>query len=117
MKAFAAGAFLAAVGVLLGAFGAHGLRDIGVTRLGYWTTATHYLFVAALGVMLTGLFDRGARVPDLGPATVLLVGVSLFCGSLYAMGLGGARWLGAITPVGGIALVAGFLWLGVRSLR
>ncbi len=116
MRAFPAGAFLAAIAVLLGAFGAHGLRDVGPTRLAWWTTATHYLFVAAFGLMLAGLFDRGQRIPTSGPATALLAGAVLFSGSLYAMGLGAPRWLGAITPIGGVALVAGFVWLGLRSL-
>ncbi len=114
MNAFAAGAILAAIGVLFGAFGAHALRDIGAVRLGWWSTATQYLFVAAFGIMLSGLFDRSQRIGT-GPATALLVGALLFCGSLYTMGLGGPRWLGAVTPFGGIALVAGFAWMAVRA--
>jgi len=116
VNAFAVGGFLAALGVLLGAFGAHTLRDIGATRLGWWTTATQYLFVAALGIMLSGIFDRVQRIGS-GPATALLAGAILFSGSLYAMGLGGPRWLGAVTPFGGIALVAGYVWMGVCALR
>jgi uncharacterized membrane protein YgdD (TMEM256/DUF423 family) len=115
MNAFAAGAFLGGVGVLLGAFGAHALRDIGAARLAWWTTATQYLFVAAFGMMLSGLFERSQRI-GFGPATALLTGAVLFSGSLYAMGLGGPRWLGAITPLGGIGLVAGFVWMGIRAL-
>lgn len=115
MTAFSAGAFLAGLGVLLGAFGAHVLRDIGPARLAWWNTATQYLFVAAFGTMLSGLLDRTQRM-GWGPATALLVGALLFSGSLYAMGLGGPRWLGAVTPMGGIALVVGFVWMGVRGL-
>jgi uncharacterized membrane protein YgdD (TMEM256/DUF423 family) len=115
VSAFAAGAFLAAVGVLLGAFGAHALRDLAAARLAWWATATQYLFIAAFGIMLSGLFDRAQRLGS-GPATALLAGAVLFSGSLYTMGLGGPRWLGAVTPFGGIALVAGFVWMGVRAL-
>ena len=115
MIAFAAGAFLGAVGVLMGAFGAHVLRDIGAARLAWWTTATQYLFVAAFGIMLSGLFDRVQKIGS-GPATALLAGAILFSGSLYTMALGGPRWLGAVTPFGGIALVAGFVWMGTRAL-
>ncbi len=116
MSVFSAGAFLAGSGVLLGAFGAHLLRNIGAARLGLWTTATQYLFVAAFGIMLSGLFDRSQRLGS-GPATVLLIGASLFCGSLYAMGLGAPRWLGAVTPFGGASLVLGFAWMAVRAWR
>ncbi len=116
MNVFAGGAFLAGTGVLLGAFGAHALRGIGEARLALWTTATQYLFVAAFGIMLSGLFDRSQRIGP-GPATALLIGVVLFCGSLYALALGAPRWLGAITPLGGVSLVVGFLWMGVRAWR
>jgi uncharacterized membrane protein YgdD (TMEM256/DUF423 family) len=115
MNAFAAGAFLAGAGVLLGAFGAHVLREVGAARMAWWATATQYLFVAAFGLMLTGLLERSQRIGS-GPAIALLAGAALFSGSLYAMGLGGPRWLGAITPFGGISLLVGFLWLGVRAL-
>jgi uncharacterized membrane protein YgdD (TMEM256/DUF423 family) len=115
MNAFAAGGFLAAMGVLMGAFGAHALRHIEPPRLAWWTTATQYLFVAAFGIMLSGLFDRSQQLGR-GPATALLAGAVVFSGSLYTMALGGPRWLGAVTPVGGILLVGGFAWMGVRAL-
>jgi uncharacterized membrane protein YgdD (TMEM256/DUF423 family) len=115
MNAFAAGGFLAAIGVLLGAFGAHALRHLEPPRLAWWTTATQYLFIAAFGIMLSGLFDRAQRIGR-GPATALLLGAMLFSGSLYTMASGGPRWLGAVTPVGGIFLVAGFVWMGARAL-
>ncbi len=113
---FAVGALLAAMGVLLGAFGAHALSGLPAQALGWWHTATQYLFVAAFGVMLAGLFDR-ARPLARSPAVALLAGALLFCGSLYAMALGAPRWLGMVTPLGGLALVAGFAWLAVRALR
>ncbi len=116
MNAFALGAFATAIAVSLGAFGAHALRDIGALRLGWWATATQYLFVAAFGLMLFGLYQRG-RLPLLGPATLLVLGILFFSGSLYVMGLGGPRWLGAVTPIGGVCLIAGFLWMGVLALR
>ncbi|HEY5284854.1 MAG TPA: DUF423 domain-containing protein [Polyangia bacterium] len=116
MSAFAAGALTAALGVLLGAFGAHGLGDIGAARTAWWTTATHYLFISALGMMLWGLYDRTSGVLT-GPCAALLVGALFFSGSLYAMGLGAPRWLGAITPIGGVALVVGFLWIALRAAK
>jgi uncharacterized membrane protein YgdD (TMEM256/DUF423 family) len=66
--------------------------------------------------MLFGLHHR-TRLPLLGPATLLVLGALFFSGSLYVMGLGGPRWLGAVTPVGGLCLIAGFLWIGMLALR
>jgi uncharacterized membrane protein YgdD (TMEM256/DUF423 family) len=114
--AFALGAFVTALGVLLGAFAAHALSALPATELGWWHTGTRYLFVGAVGMMLWGLFDR-TPLSWLGPCTFLGLGVLLFSGSLYAMALGGPRLLGAITPMGGILLVVGFVYMGVQSLR
>jgi uncharacterized membrane protein YgdD (TMEM256/DUF423 family) len=116
MNAFALGAFTAALAVILGAFGAHALGGSGAVRLAWWATATQYLFVAAFGLMLFGLYHR-TRYTLASPATALLLGEVLFSGSLYVMSLGGPRWLGAITPVGGLALITGFLWIGLVALR
>jgi uncharacterized membrane protein YgdD (TMEM256/DUF423 family) len=114
--AFALGALLAGLGVVLGAFGAHVLAALPAGHLAWWHTGTQYLFVAAFGVMLDGLHQRSA----LGlrrPAALLGLGATFFSGSLYAMALGGPRWLGLITPLGGLAPLAGFGWLGVRAWR
>ena len=116
MNAFALGAFGAALGVVLGAFGAHALSALPATNLAWWNTGTHYLFIAAIGIMLYGLFERTPWTLA-SPTSVLLLGVLLFSGSLYAMALGAPHWLGAITPLGGLSLVAGFLWIGLRAMR
>ena len=115
LNAVALGAFTAALGVLLGAFGAHALSALPAANLAWWNTGTQYLFIAATGMMVSGLFER-TRLTILCPSTVLVLGVLLFSGSLLAMTLGAPRWLGMITPLGGISLVAGFLWMGVRAL-
>ena len=115
LNAMALGSFTAALGVLLGAFGAHALSALPATNLAWWNTGTHYLFIGAIGMMVSGIFER-TRLTILCPSTVLALGVLLFSGSLYAMTLGAPRWLGMITPLGGISLAAGFLWLGVRAL-
>jgi uncharacterized membrane protein YgdD (TMEM256/DUF423 family) len=112
---FALGAFMAALGVGLGAFGAHALGDVGPARTAWWTTATHYWFISALGVMAWASLRRDA-VP-VGPTAMLIVGATLFSGTLYTMALGGPRWLGAVTPIGGVALIAGFAWMGLRALQ
>jgi uncharacterized membrane protein YgdD (TMEM256/DUF423 family) len=116
VKTFAVGAALAALGVLLGAFGAHALSRLPAQALGWWHTATQYLFVAAFGIMLGGLAFRDWSLLR-SPGVALLAGVLLFSGSLYAMALGAPRWLGMITPLGGLSLIAGFVWLAVAALR
>jgi uncharacterized membrane protein YgdD (TMEM256/DUF423 family) len=115
LHGFALGAFTASLGVLLGAFGAHALSALPAANLAWWNTGTQYLFIAAFGMMLHGLFER-TPLTVLCPSTVLVLGIVLFSGSLFAMTLGAPRWLGMITPLGGISLVAGFLWMGLRAL-
>jgi uncharacterized membrane protein YgdD (TMEM256/DUF423 family) len=115
-NAFSLGAFMAGAGVLFGAFGAHALSWLPPARLAWWHTSTQYLFIAAFGIMLYASFQRTTLRPR-SPVFVLAMGALLFCGSLYAMALGAPRWLGMVTPVGGLALVSGFVWMGVSSLR
>jgi uncharacterized membrane protein YgdD (TMEM256/DUF423 family) len=104
--------------VALGAFGAHGLRpEIGETALGWWKTAAQYHLAHALALVLTGLLQlRGVPVEAAGWA--FLAGSLVFSGTLYALTLGAPRWLGAITPLGGLGLLAGWLLLAwaARSL-
>jgi uncharacterized membrane protein YgdD (TMEM256/DUF423 family) len=111
--------------VALGAFGAHGLQARlavaadGAKRLGWWQTSAQYHLLHALALGVVALV--AARVPlarFAGGAFVL--GTLLFSGSLYVMALGGPRWLGAITPLGGLSLLAGWgllAWCGVVLSR
>lgn len=115
MTTFSLGCLFAALSIVLGAFGAHGLSGLDPVRLGWWATASQYHFVGSVGLLATGLLDGGRALR--GPATAFVAGILLFSGSLYAMTLGAPRWLGAITPVGGLALITGFVWLGVRGLK
>lgn len=104
-----------ALGVLLGAFGAHGLRD-RVTDphlLEVWDTAARYHLVHALAIGLVAAHPR--RPAAAGVAFV--VGILLFSGSLYAMTLTGARALGAITPFGGLSFIAGWVLLAALPTR
>lgn len=94
-------AISAALAVAAGAFGAHGAagpQEADWLRTGGLYQLVHA--VAALAIMET------AR----GPAIMLLIGGGLFAVTLYAMALGGPRWLGAVTPLGGTLLIAGWLW-------
>ncbi|HKO47671.1 MAG TPA: DUF423 domain-containing protein [Polyangiaceae bacterium] len=103
------GAACAALGVGLGAFGAHGLRGmVGEAQLVLWETATRYWLLGALGMLLFGIF-QSSRSKSAAPGWLLLLGSTLFAGSLYGLALGAPRLLGAITPFGGLGLIAGFL--------
>jgi uncharacterized membrane protein YgdD (TMEM256/DUF423 family) len=113
--ALIAGALLAALGVALGAFGAHGLRGLLTPEaLGWWQTAVQYQLWHALGLLAIG----AARLDGLrAAAALLLAGTLVFSGSLYAMALTDLRWLGAVTPVGGALMIGGWLLLAWRLAR
>jgi len=111
--------------VLLGAFGAHALKsslsalDDGAIRLGWWQTASQYhlLHALALGVAAAAA-DRTPALPLAGAAgACFALGTLVFSGSLYAMTLTGFRPLGAVTPVGGLLLAAGWLCLALGAAR
>ena len=95
--------------VILGAFGAHGLKTVLTQNgtAGLWEKAVFYHFIHA--VMLFVLAER--KPPAVGPWWCFLAGIVAFSGSLYLLALTGAHWLGAITPVGGLGFLAGWLWL------
>lgn len=106
-----------AVAVALGAFGAHGLKNlVSLQQLEWWHTATLYLFVHALGLLLVGLLIR-LNYATQTTAWLLQTGIIIFAGSLYAMTLGAPRWFGAITPIGGVLMIAGWLWLAISTFR
>ena len=106
-----------AIAVALGAFGAHGLESrVSIQQLEWWQTATLYLFVHALGLLLVGLLIH-LKYMTQTTAWLLQIGIIIFAGSLYAMTLGAPRWFGAITPIGGILMIAGWLWLAVSMFR
>jgi uncharacterized membrane protein YgdD (TMEM256/DUF423 family) len=112
----AAGAALGCVGVILGAFGAHALKgQVSVEALGWWQTAVQYQMWHALAVVGLGL-SRCGRQAFL-PAMLFVAGVVIFSGTLYAMALGAPRWLGAITPLGGLLLISGWALLGWRAVQ
>ena len=106
-----------AIAVALGAFGAHGLEGrVSIQQLEWWHTATLYLFVHALGLLLVGLLIRLKYITQT-TAWLLQIGIVIFAGSLYAMTLGAPRWFGAITPIGGVLMIAGWLWLAVSAFK
>jgi uncharacterized membrane protein YgdD (TMEM256/DUF423 family) len=113
------GAVLGFLGVAAGTFGAHGLERVTVEAkaLGWWSTGVLYHLVHALALLAVGLAATAAGAGD-RPSRALTVaawsftaGVLVFSGSLYAMALGAPRWLGAITPLGGVAFLTGWVSL------
>jgi uncharacterized membrane protein YgdD (TMEM256/DUF423 family) len=107
------GAVSMAVGVALGAFGAHALRDsLTAKELDWWRTAQEYQVWHALGLVLLGILESsGRRLSVVG--WLFVVGTLVFSGTLYAMALGGPTWLGAVTPIGGASFIVGWLVLAV----
>lgn len=118
-KLLIAGALLAAAGVALGAFGAHALKAVLEPRmLAVWQTAVQYHLIHALAIIAMALAAprwHGRTLVVAGG--LLLTGVLLFSGSLYLLALTGVRWLGAITPLGGVAFIAGWLLLAWAAWR
>lgn len=121
MNLAAIGAFSLAVAVALGAFGAHGLKNhLDVYLMGVWEKAVFYHFIHALGLLILGLAAKAGGVDRVTANRVgwlLLAGIVLFSGSLYALALTRMTLLGAITPLGGVAFIAAWIWLGIGLLR
>lgn len=114
-----AGAALGFLAVGLGAFGTHGLRDrITPEMLAVWHTGVEYHLAHALAAVLAGVLFRMNPVPLIRVAGWLFVaGTVLFSGSLYVLAVTGLRWLGAITPLGGVCFLAGWVCLAIGAAR
>lgn len=115
-----AGAVNAGLCVMLGAFGAHALRErLTPEMLSVWRTAVEYHFFHALGLLLLGVLALHWPGSALLRASswLMLAGIIVFSGSLYLLALTNTRWLGAITPLGGTALIAAWVVLCVAILR
>lgn len=110
-----------ALAVGMGAFGAHGLKGrLDAYSMTVYEKAVFYHFVHALGILLVALLARTGAITPSGQtkaAWLLLIGIIVFSGSLYALALTGARMLGAITPIGGLAFIIGWLVLAYEALR
>jgi len=111
------GAVAAALGVAAGAFGAHGLAArLDARSLGLWETACRYWMYGAFGLLVVGVLEHGMERAALTAAGwTLLSGMVVFSGTVGLLALGWPRWLGAVTPVGGLLLIVGFLlmaWSG-----
>lgn len=106
---------LLALAVALGAFGAHGLKaHLSTEMLQTYKTGVEYHFYHALGLLLIGVLSISYPSSLLNWSAILLaIGIVLFSGSLYVLAISGIKWIGAITPLGGLSFIAGWVLLFV----
>src|SRR5215469_13308684 len=106
---FRIAAVLCFLAVALGAFGAHGLRSTleGRGMIDVWNKAVFYHFIHAIALLVLALYGTINR----GASLLLLIGILLFSGSLYLLAVTNLRWLGAVTPFGGLCFLAAWAWL------
>ena len=116
---FATGAAMCGLGVLLGAFGAHGLRErLTPDMLAVFETGVRYHLFHGLAVMAVAW--AVARWPSgliASAGWLFVAGIIIFSGSLYLLSITGVRWLGAITPIGGLCFIVGWLVLALGAMR
>lgn len=114
------GAGNAALAIALGAFGAHALKTrLSADYLAVYTTANHYHITHSLGLILLGIIAWQLPNSTLlkGAGWTMLLGIVLFSGSLYVLAVSGIRWLGAITPLGGLAFIVAWLCIAIAVWR
>jgi uncharacterized membrane protein YgdD (TMEM256/DUF423 family) len=117
-----AGAVNAAIAVMLGAFGAHALKEkLSAHYLAIWETAVQYQMFHALGLIAIGILMSSSLIGPIPQLTwagwLLLAGIVIFSGSLYILSLTGIGVLGAITPIGGVAFIIGWIMLIIAALK
>jgi len=109
------GSISAFLAVALGAFAAHGLKQhLDEYELGIWQTAVDYQMTHSLGLILIGLLAKGFSINLNKPGFIMLTGILIFSGSLYALSLSGIKTLGMITPIGGMCFLIAWAWLAIR---
>ncbi len=109
MNWLAAGLVCCAASIGAGAFGAHGLKQrLTPSDLELWETAARYLMYGGLGLSLLGLASQVMSRPLGASAACLFAGTLIFSSTVGALAVGGPRWLGAITPIGGLLMILGF---------
>jgi uncharacterized membrane protein YgdD (TMEM256/DUF423 family) len=113
------GAVFMALGVLLGAFGAHALKSIlSPEMLAVYKTGVEYQFYHALGLLLIGLIGFQVKSKYIRwSGLFIIIGIILFSGSLYMLSISGIKTIGAITPIGGLSFVAGWIFLAIAIIK
>ncbi len=112
------GAFNAFLAVIAGAFAAHGLKDIlSMEYINTFKTAADYQMMHGIGLILIGVLSKqDTKRSNTAAATFMFLGIILFSGSLYLLTLTGIKWLGIITPFGGLCFLIAWLTLGFNYL-
>jgi uncharacterized membrane protein YgdD (TMEM256/DUF423 family) len=112
------GAILGGTAVCLGAFGAHALSDIldDYSR-GIYEKAVFYHFIHALALLAVGILQQQFSHQLTISGISFLLGILLFSGSLYLLAITGMRWLGAVTPIGGLLFIIGWIWIAYQSMQ
>lgn len=107
------------VGVAAGAFGAHGLKRIlSADLISVWQTAVLYQLIHGLGLLAIAALGARFGSPLLSTAGIFMfAGIVIFSGSLYILALTGVKWLGAITPIGGVAFIVAWALLALAAYR
>jgi uncharacterized membrane protein YgdD (TMEM256/DUF423 family) len=101
--------------VVAGAFGAHGLRErLAPEQLASWMTASQYHLIHSVALLCLALYAASSGRSVRLPSSLFLAGIVLFSGSIYLLVLTKARWLGPVTPVGGLCLIGG--WISLLTL-
>ena len=109
-------AFLAGLAVILGAFGAHAIKDkVSAADLEIWKTGVLYHLVHAVALLALALNDKEGKFRTV--CWLWIAGIAIFGGSLYALVLTQTKMLGAITPLGGLCLIIGWMMLGFKLLK
>ena len=109
-------AFLGGLAVMLGAFGAHAIKDrVSVADLEIWKTGAHYHLVHAVALLALALNDKAGKYKTV--CWLWIIGIVIFGGSLYVLTLTQIRAFGAVTPLGGLCLIIGWVVLGLKLLK
>lgn len=115
-----AAAILSGLAVAIGAFGAHGLKDLleANNRMDTFETAVKYHFYHALAMLFLGVLARATQNEVIAkPGWLFLGGTLVFSGSLYTLSITNIKVLGAITPIGGVLYIIGWIWLAVLLIK
>lgn len=111
------GALLGGLGVAAGAFGAHGLKNRVEPRLleVFETAVRYHMYHALALIAVAWVISRAPGTMSTAAGWLMVAGIAIFSGSLYIMTFTGLRWLGAITPIGGVCLILGWLCLALAA--
>ncbi|MBF8999749.1 DUF423 domain-containing protein [Vibrio nitrifigilis] len=120
----AIGGIFSGLGVVLGAFAAHGLKSIVTPKMdAVFQVGVHYQFIHAAAILLVGVlmllpnFSAAAQKNFSRAAICFIIGIFCFSGSLYALALTGVKWIGPITPLGGLLFILGWVFFVVAALK